>query len=148
MTLRRLTEYLVVHCSATPPEMDIGREEIDSWHRERGWSMIGYHYVIRRNGTIEPGRRGGFSGAHVKGYNTRSIGICMVGGVGIGTAKPENNFTDLQFATLRSLLTGLKQAYPDATIQGHRDFQDVYKACPSFDVTSWWNGDDIDRYTD
>ena len=70
----------IIHCSDTYPDMDIGVEEIRRWHKERGWSDIGYHYVIRRNGKIEEGRNDGIVGAHAKGMNENSLGICMVGG--------------------------------------------------------------------
>jgi len=133
---RARTDYLVVHCSATPPHMDIGRDEIDSWHRERGFSRIGYHYVIRRTGEIEAGRQGGSPGAHVKGYNAHALGICLVGGTD-SDGEPEDNFNFLQMDALWGLLRGLKQAYPEAEILGHRDFPDVHKACPSFSVRTW-----------
>lgn len=135
--IRRTTDFIVVHCSATKPSQDIGASEIRKWHvEENGWSDIGYHEVIRRSGAIELGRPLHVSGAHVKGYNARSVGCCLVGGVGIdGT--PEDNFTDEQFKSLRITLDYWKRIYPDATIQGHRDFPGVSKACPSFDVGAW-----------
>jgi N-acetylmuramoyl-L-alanine amidase len=128
--------YLIVHCSASPPSMDIGAKEIDRWHRQRGFLMIGYHKVIRRNGVIEDGRPLDRPGAHVAGYNQYSIGVCLVGGED-AHAVPENNFTPEQFATLRSLLSDLKLKFPKAEILGHRDMPNVAKACPSFDVRAW-----------
>lgn len=135
--MSRQIDHLVVHCSATPPTADIGRKEIDRWHRERGWLMIGYHFVIRRDGTVETGRLVERVGAHVEGHNKHSIGICLVGGID-AKGKPENNFTHEQFKALRELLFGLLSYCPEATVLGHRDFPGVAKACPSFDVGGWW----------
>lgn len=135
-------EYIVIHCSATPPTMDIGVNEIDEWHRNRGWAKIGYHIVIRRNtgklgGLIEYGDRTlSEPGAHVHGYNSKSIGICMVGGVD-SSNNPENNFTNEQFEALKDTIKFFKKIFPNATICGHRDMPDVTKACPSFDVEAW-----------
>lgn len=117
--------------------MDIGAEEIRRWHLRRGWFDIGYHYVIRRNGKIEKGREDDVPGAHARGFNHLSLGICLVGGVAEDKKTPENNFTPEQFDSLASLLTGLKFDYPDAEIVGHRDLPNVTKACPSFDVKEW-----------
>lgn len=135
---RARTDYIVVHCAATPPTMDIGRAEIDRWHRQLGWLMIGYHFVIRRDGTIEKGRDEAVPGSHVAGYNANSVGICLVGGVD-AKGKPQQNYTPQQYAALTKLLRELKGRYPDAVVQGHRDFPKVAKACPCFDVRKWIN---------
>ncbi|MGO3983368.1 N-acetylmuramoyl-L-alanine amidase [Pseudomonas sp. SAS7] len=135
---RAETDYLVVHCSATRPSQDIGAADINRWHRAKGWRCIGYHFVIRRNGVVEKGRELDQIGAHVEGHNINSVGICMAGGVTEADINvPENNFTPEQFASLKHLLGELKEKYPNATIQGHRDFPKVAKACPSFDVKPW-----------
>jgi N-acetylmuramoyl-L-alanine amidase len=87
---------------------------------------------------VEEGRARDVIGAHVEGWNEFSVGVCMVGGVDANDiTKAVNNFTPEQFESLNTLLTELKQAYPNATIQGHRDFPKVSKACPSFDVKGW-----------
>ena len=117
--------------------MEVTKRDIDQWHRQRGWLKIGYHYVIQRNGTLETGREEDAVGAHVKGHNHDSIGICLIGGVNAENVA-ENNFTDEQFTTLNQLLTGLSNKYPDAAIVGHTDL-DPKKACPSFNVEKWWN---------
>ncbi|SCW77184.1 LysM domain-containing protein [Rhizobium mongolense subsp. loessense] len=135
-TVRKSTAYLVVHCSATQPKMDIGAKEIRQWHREKGWIDIGYHFVIRRDGKVEIGRPENVVGAHVENHNSNSIGICLVGGVD-ANLKPENNFTPAQFAALALKLHELKQKYPNVTVQGHRDFPGVKKDCPSFDTRKW-----------
>lgn len=132
---RSSTDFLVVHCSATTPTMDIGRKEIDRWHRERGFFMVGYHYIIRRDGTVETGRPLMQPGAHVQGINDRSVGICMVGGVAKDGKTPEANFTPVQWGALKVLLKELKQKFPAAEIKGHNEFAN--KACPSFDVQKW-----------
>jgi hypothetical protein len=77
----RKIERIVVHTAATPEGRDIGAQEIDRWHRQRGWRMIGYHYVIRLDGTVEEGRDETIPGAHARGYNRTSIGICLIGGM-------------------------------------------------------------------
>jgi len=133
--VRTATSYICVHCSASPAKMDIGIKEITEWHRERGFFTIGYHYVIRRDGTRERGRPLNEIGAHVVGHNHHSVGVCLVGGVsGDGTLTPEDNFTSEQWTTLYLTLKELHEAYPKAVIVGHRDL-DAGKACPSFDVS-------------
>jgi len=135
---RKSTDYIAIHCSATSEKLDIGAKEIDKWHRGKGWACIGYHYVIRRDGTLEEGRSESQIGAHVQGYNENSLGICMVGGVDANdVTKAVNNFTPEQFEALKDLLTLLKLKYPKAKVQGHRDFPNVKKACPCFDVATW-----------
>lgn len=131
-------KYLVVHCSATPAHMDIGVEEIRRWHREKGWFDVGYHFVIRRDGTIEYGRATDVPGAHARGFNHRSIGICLVGGTKADKKTPEQNFTIKQYNALRDLLPELRLQFPWAEVIGHRDLPNVNKACPSFDVREWW----------
>lgn len=136
LTARKGTDYLVVHCSASVPDIKTDAKTIDRWHRQRQFLMIGYHFVIKTNGEVEPGRDKDAIGAHVEGWNARSIGICMVGGVDAAN-KPANNFTKAQFDALARLLTKLRMEYPKAVIQGHRDFPKVAKACPSWDVKPW-----------
>lgn len=131
--------WIVVHCAATKPTMDIGLREIRQWHRQQGWLDVGYHYIIRRNGQIEEGRPQDVVGSHVKGYNHESIGICMAGGID-ASGKPENNFTPEQFAALSGLMFKLREQFPQATIVGHYQL-DSGKACPSFDVPAWLKAD-------
>ena len=130
-----MIDLIVVHCSATPPDMDIDANTIRDWHvNGNGWSDIGYHYVIKRNGDIEKGRPDHISGAHVKGHNKGSLGICLVGGVDKDN-KPDCNFTQNQFYALEVLLSRLKDDHNNPEIVGHRDL-DRGKACPSFEVAS------------
>lgn len=135
---RASTDFLVVHCAATKPSANIGAADIDRWHRANGWACVGYHYVIRRDGTVEEGRDVEVIGAHVENHNSNSVGICLSGGVSEKDVNvPENNFTPAQFAALKALLLRLREKYPKAVIQGHRDFPGVKKACPSFDCKAW-----------
>ena len=131
---RRITE-IIVHCAATPEGKDFTVEDIRRWHKAQGWSDIGYHYVIYRNGHIEPGRDVDLIGAHcVKGgHNTYSIGICYIGGMDAANKRAKDTRTLAQKAALLGLLTDLRQLYPEAKIYGHRDF-DSGKDCPSFDA--------------
>lgn len=131
---RKTTDLIIIHCADTYARMDIGAAEIDRWHRQRGWLKIGYHFVIRHNGVVEKGRDLLEPGAHAQGYNDRSIGICMVGGLGDDN-KPEANFTPEQWSTLASLVKEMQAKFPAARVIGHREVS--AKACPSFDVQAW-----------
>lgn len=113
--------------------MDIGAREIRSWHiKGNGWSDIGYHYVIRRSGALEKGRADHRQGAHVKGHNKGTIGICMVGGIG-ENQQADSNFTYAQYTTLVGLIQDLKQQYGlDLKVSGHRDYAN--KSCPCFSI--------------
>lgn len=138
MANRTRTDFIAVHCSATRPSMNVTVDDIRKWHKAKGWVDVGYQYVITRAGVIQPGRPLNAIGAHVEGYNARSVGICLVGGVSEADfTKPENNFTPAQFRALKGLIADLKTRYPAAVVQGHRDFPGVKKACPSFDVRAW-----------
>jgi len=131
---RNRTDFIIIHCAATKPDMDIGRKEIDRWHRARGWRCIGYHIVIRRNGKVEYGRAIDAIGAHARGgYNHKSVGICLVGGID-GNGSPEDNFTPEQYGTLKRVLDEMVELYPEAKIIGHNEVAMPAKACPSFDV--------------
>lgn len=131
--MRKITK-IILHTSATRPSQDIGAKEIRVWHvKDQGWKDIGYHWIIRRNGQLEQGRPERIAGAHVKGHNANSIGVCMVGGIKESNGKPDSNYTLEQWNTLRSLLIDLKGKYPDAEITGHRELDN--RACPCFDAT-------------
>ena len=132
---RTITE-LIVHCSATPEGVDYTVDDIRKWHKQQGWSDIGYHYVVYRNGLIVDGRDVDLIGAHCLkgGHNTHSIGICYVGGVDKDDVrKSKDTRTHEQRAALKAILIDLKRLYPNAKIYGHRDF-DKGKDCPSFDA--------------
>jgi len=130
--MQRQINKIIVHCSATPEGRDVGVDEIRRWHVEdRNWSDIGYHWVVTLNGTLEEGRPEYRNGAHAKGFNKNSIGVCYVGGVD-KNLDPKDTRTDAQKETLRCILEDLKDRYPQAQIIGHRDVSS--KACPSFDA--------------
>ena len=135
MAKRMKTDLIVVHCSATPRDMDIGAVEIDGWHKARGWNGIGYHRVIRRDGTIEEGRGLDSVGAHVEGQNSHSIGVCVIGGVD-EHGKPQSNFSGAQWGSLKKVILELLRLYPGCRVAGHNEFST--KACPSFDAKAWW----------
>lgn len=134
---------LVVHCSATRPSMDIGADWINREHLKRGFKptptspAIGYHKVIRRDGTVENGRPEERIGAHAEGYNADSLAVCLIGGVREDGKTPENNFTPAQFESLKSVLRDWIRRYGSVEIVGHRDLPGVAKACPCFSVPDW-----------
>ena len=125
--MRRICE-IIVHSSSTPSSMDIGVKEIDKWHRDRNFRMVGYHFVIRRNGLIEKGRDVGDTGAHVRGYNLNSIGICWVGGTKNG--KAFDNRTTKQKKSMFKLIRALIIVFDIERILGHRNVGNT--ECPSF----------------
>ena len=126
-------DYIVIHCAATKPSMDVPIERVKKWHLDRGWSDIGYHYYITRDGEIHKGRKLSTIGAHVRGYNSKSIGICYEGGID-ESGEPEDNRTKAQKKSLLKVVQILKFVFSGAIVQGHRDFPNVNKACPSFDA--------------
>jgi len=125
----RAIKHIVVHCADTPKGVDFDINDIANWHvLERGWSDVGYHYVIKLDGTIQRGRALETKAAGVAGYNRNSIHICYIGG------KDEDTRTVEQRVSLVYLVGVLKRMFPDAEALGHRDFPDVTKTCPSFDA--------------
>jgi N-acetylmuramoyl-L-alanine amidase len=126
---------IIIHCSYTYANMDIGAAEIDAWHRKppHNFRQIGYHYVILRDGSVEKGREEEEQGAHVRGHNEDSIGVCLIGG------KPQFNFTWAQLLALRSLVSDLQGRYSSATLHGHNEY-DLGKTCPTFDVQELFRG--------
>lgn len=140
---KRRIDKILIHCSATPEGEDLTVEQIRKDHKAQGWSDIGYHYVIYRDGSIHEGRDVDLQGAHCgdNGGNIGSIGICYIGGIekrrkGVAykNLKPKDTRTDAQKVSLLNLLLTLKKLYPNATIYGHRDFDKHGKSCPSFDA--------------
>ena len=130
---KRSIKELIVHCSATPEGKDYSVDTIRQLHLQRGFSDIGYHYVIYRDGSIHIGRDESIIGAHCTGHNTNSIGVCYIGGCASDGKTPKDTRTTEQKQSLVKLLKELKTKYPQASIHGHRDFSS--KACPSFDAT-------------
>ena len=130
----RQISKIVVHCSATREGQNITVETIKDWHvNGRGWSDIGYHFYIDLHGDIYKGRDIAKIGAHTKGQNRNSIGICYCGGVEVDGKTPKDTRTEKQKIALLAVLRTLKAMYPEVTIHSHKDFAN--KACPSFDAT-------------
>lgn len=129
--MRKITE-IIVHCSATPAGKDFGVADIDRWHRARGFRRIGYHYVVRLDGSVEPGRPESEQGAHCLGHNARSIGVCYIGGLASDGRTPRDTRTPAQKESLARLIADLRRRHPGATVHGHREF--AAKACPCFDA--------------
>ena len=125
----RTITLIVIHCSAVRPDQTSSAAQIDTWHRQRGFHLgIGYHYVIRRNGEIEPGRPEYMVGAHCRNHNAHSIGICYEGGLDI-RGQPADTRTLEQKLAMLHLLEVLHRRYPKALILGHHDLN-PQKACP------------------
>lgn len=149
-------DHLIVHVLYTKPSMDVGAVWTDRVHRQKGWSQCGYHAVIRRDGTLEweltghPTRRIGQTGAHVggcgPGWNRRSLGISLAGGMREDGRGPENNMTEAQFDTLAAFIRAANEqlGIPLENVMGHRDLIKLTnaepKACPCFSVREWMDG--------
>lgn len=129
--MRNITK-IIVHCSATPEGKNFTVKQIDACHRQRGFNGIGYHFVIYLDGSVHVGRALAKAGAHCKGYNAHSIGVCYIGGVATDGKTPKDTRTDAQKASLVKLITELRQQFPNASVHGHREFAN--KACPCFDA--------------
>jgi len=123
---------IVLHCSATVEGKDYSVDTIRKWHTNKGWSDIGYHYVIQLDGTISQGRPIDKQGAHVRGHNKDSVGICYIGGVD-ADIKPKDTMTPEQNSAFRMLVRSIRILFGESiTIHGHNEFSS--KACPSFTV--------------
>lgn len=129
--MREIKE-IIIHCAATPEGKNFTVEDINRWHKERGFDEIGYHYVIYLDGSIHTGRALDKIGAHCTGHNSKSIGICYIGGLAKDGKTAKDTRTKEQKNSLISLVKALKDTYPNATIHGHNEF--AKKDCPSFNV--------------
>ncbi len=134
----RIINEIIVHCTATPAGRDVSVDDIRRWHtRERGWRDIGYHWVVLPDGTVQPGRPMEQEGAHCKGHNRHSVGVCYVGGIG-AKGKPADTRTPRQRAALERLIAQLLERYPGSSVHSHSDY--AAKACPCFDATGeYWH---------
>lgn len=128
----RNIKEIIIHCSATPEGKDFTVSDIKEWHLQRGFSDIGYHWIVYRDGTIVSGRPESISGAHCVGHNSISIGVCYIGGCASDGKTPKDTRTDAQKNSLIKLLRELKKKYPKTKIYPHYKF--VNKACPSFNA--------------
>ena len=130
----RTITLIIIHCSANSATSKLRCTDIDRYHRSLGWNGCGYHYVIPTDGEIEVGRPEEFVGAHCKGHNRHSIGICYIGGLD-AQGKPADTRTPAQKAAMRALLAELHKSYPRALIVGHHDLN-PHKSCPCFDAAT------------
>lgn len=134
----RQIKEIIVHCTATMAGVNCTVEDIRRWHKQQGWSDIGYHYVVYRDGSVHEGRDVNIAGAHCLGHNTYSIGVAYVGGVARDGKTPADTRTVAQAEGLEKLMVELRRMYPQAQIYGHRDF--ARKACPCFDARKCYEG--------
>lgn len=137
MSRRKETNYIIIHSTNTKPNVDLSARDIDEKHRKKGLLKIGYHCVVKRDGTIDLGRPFNEIGAHLQSHDHESIGICIVGGLNTrGVVAPD--YTKEQFKSLFFLVNTLKYMYTKAKVVGHRDVDGG--ECPSFDVSEWFIG--------
>ena len=125
MKITRKIDKIIIHCSDTPNGKNFGVSDIDRWHKERGFREIGYHYIIKVNGMVDEGRSAEVAGAHCKGHNKYSLGICLIG---------RDRFNLAQWTSLFELIKDLKSLFPKATIHGHNELDTKGKTCPNFNV--------------
>lgn len=124
-------DKIIIHCTATKAGQHVTVSDVDRWHKARGFRGIGYHFLIYLDGTVARGRGIGEAGAHTKGYNANSVGVCYVGGLD-SAGNPADTRTSAQRDALHGLVARLLKCYPGASVHGHREFAN--KACPCFDV--------------
>lgn len=127
----RKINRIIIHCTATPAGRSVSVEELRAWHRSRGFSDIGYHYVIDIDGTVSPARSLSLAGAHCRGYNANSVGIAYVGGLS-PAGVPADTRTPAQTDAMRVLVRSLCTLFPIEYINGHNEF--AKKNCPCFNV--------------
>jgi N-acetylmuramoyl-L-alanine amidase len=128
MLLKEKIKFIAVHCSDTPNNDLVTAKDIHKMHLSFGWDGIGYHKIINRDGKIENGRPEYWVGAHVKGLNEESLGVCLIG---------KNDFTKKQLDSLKIVLSEWKKRFPKAYIDGHRNLTLTKKTCPNFEVRDW-----------
>ena len=142
--MRRI-DLIVIHCTATRENRRLSEEELDTYHRSLGFSECGYHFYVRRDGSIIAMRPVAKVGAHVSGYNSHSIGVAYEGGLDF-LGHPKDTRTVYQRISLQSLVSSLRLDFPNARVVGHRDLspdlnqngriepEEWMKHCPCFDV--------------
>ena len=125
-------KFIIIHCSATPRGRKVKAEDIRRWHTSCGFSDIGYQFIVGLDGEIDEGRPLDTAGAHCRGYNNCSIGVCYVGGLETDGVTPADTRTEQQKKALKWLVRKQREQFPQAEIRGHRDF--AAKACPCFEA--------------
>jgi N-acetylmuramoyl-L-alanine amidase len=128
-------KFLTVHCAATPEGRDVKAATVMDWDKAK-FGQVSYHHIIELDGNQVTCLSDDTLGAHVHLHNTGNIGVCYVGGTD-AHGNPKDTRTDAQKKTLRSIIEAYKAKYPGIVVRGHRDWPDVHKACPSFDVLVW-----------
>ena len=128
MLINQKIKFIIVHCSDTKNNMNVNAAYIHKMHLSFGWDGIGYHKIILRSGKIENGRPEYWQGAHVKGKNDISLGVCLIG---------RDKFTKKQFTSLEKIIVKWKLSYPFAKVIGHYQTGNTSKTCPNFDVIKW-----------
>jgi N-acetyl-anhydromuramyl-L-alanine amidase AmpD len=128
-------KFLTIHCAATPEGRAVTAEQISQWDIAK-FGQVSYHHVVLLDGTIKDTLAIDKKGAHVKGANTGNIGVCYIGGVD-KAGNPKDTRNAAQKAALKRLITHYVDKYPGIIVRGHRDWPNVKKACPSFDVADW-----------
>lgn len=148
----RTINLIVVHCTATVEGRDHDIDDVTKWHKAKGFRTVGYHLLVKLDGTVQNGRAENQVGAHAEGFNQNSIGVCYVGGLSRTDGGPKDTRTPAQKQALESLLRNLKRRYPKARIVGHRDLSpdkdgdgtverhEWMKACPSFNAAEEYAG--------
>ena len=137
MKLLSDVKLIVVHCSDTPPTMDVTIDLLRQWHvTENGWSDIGYHWFVKRDGSLHECRSEKYQGAHCKRVNDISLGVCLEGG-----RNGVDDFTPEQKETLRALIDNKRIMKPLIAVGGHNNYQD--KLCPGFDVVHWYYNEKV-----
>ena len=141
----REPKYLAIHCTATRIDQDVSIERVKRWHLKRGWSDVGYHYYVRKDGSLELGRDRDNDGdiweevgAHVKGFNRDSISMCYEGGLDVN-GEDSDTRTPEQMLTMEAVVKIITSQFKNIKTKGHRDFPNVKKSCPNFDVKEWLN---------
>lgn len=132
-------KFLTIHCAATPEGRAVTADQISQWDRAR-FNQVSYHWVIELDGSMHRTLADDVKGAHVAKNNTGNIGICYIGGVSADGSKAKDTRTPAQKRSLRTLIRTYQERYPGIVVRGHRDWPNVNKACPSFDVAAWMKG--------
>ena len=131
----RTITHIIVHCSANKAGSALRMADIDRIHRtQNGWNGCGYHYVIPTDGTIEPACPEEQPGAHCRGHNRHSIGVCYIGGLAPDGHTPADTRTPAQRRALALLIRQLRTRYPQARVVGHQDMDPRKPHCPGFSV--------------
>lgn len=132
----REIRYIAIHTTATPQNTKVSSIQ-NYWKNSLGWRSPGYHKLIEANGTVHTLAPDSAITNGVAGFNSNSLHVSYIGGVD-AKGRPVDNRTEAQKIAMLKVVAEWKEKYPDAIVQGHRDFPNVAKACPCFDAKEWW----------